>query len=581
MEAKTLASDEVAAPEAPAPAPVEEKERPPDTTGHPLIQALQYPDRRLRFAAANCLARIGFPPAHPAYRRLLPVLVDGARQKAAVVSLVISNDPRMRDRFATLLAGEGLQAMTAMGGRDGFSLAIQYPPKDCLLLDSDLSEFQRLHQRLAMRKLVSASPLPLIIISSRNRASGIMEQFQAERYKAVLRTEVSPEDARLYEDLRMIQRLERQKQAVAVLTNESRDARRRLKETLLIEAERRGRPQRQNELLQMMHEQSLLGDGAGIRGALINIFLAEELSGYTAMRTLQRLRADPRTRHVPVALLAGSRRKNQVADEFAEFLGEGGNVRILEYEIDRKDLFAEAMAMTAANPLSKRNYARNENAAIALRSSEALATLDFGGAGIRLKKEEADTLRDVLSDPSREVALREAVARTLGHFGASAAAPTLAKVFREEAREHVQLRAACMAALGRVDPQNEYRELKTKALDEEERLIRDAAARALAIAGDGETLRPDILRSQRVNDPLALLEAADEPLPEVPAPGEAAAPAGEGEAAPAAEEGFGEAAQEEPVAAEEVVGDADAGWGGETDEGEAKDDGEDAIEELW
>ncbi|MCX7935837.1 MAG: hypothetical protein N3A66_11345, partial [Planctomycetota bacterium] len=133
-------------------------------TAHPLLTALENPDRRVRYAAAVALSHIGFPSDHPHYRRLLPILVDGAREKSPIVCLIVSNNPKVRERFATLLEAKGVLAMTAPTGREACDLAVQFPPKDCIIIDSATEEFPRLQQALAMKNIVSTSPLPLTII---------------------------------------------------------------------------------------------------------------------------------------------------------------------------------------------------------------------------------------------------------------------------------------------------------------------------------------------------------------------------------------------------------------------------------
>ena len=473
---------------------------------HPLLTALENPDRRVRYASAVALSHIGFPSDHPQYRALLPILVDGAREKSPIVCLIVSNNPQVRERLAMLLENKGVLAMTAPNGREACDLAVQFPPKDCIIIDSAAEEFPRLQQALAMKNITSTSPLPLTIITSREFVDAIARQFEKTRWVVQTRFEANPDNPRLYDDLRIAGRSqEGEKQVVMILTNKDRAARLRLREVLQLQAEKQSRPARQRELLLLMRQRNLLSDIFPLRHTFVNIFLDEELAGYNAMRTLQTLRSDVRTKHIPVALLTSAERRPTVEREFEKFLEKKEDARLMDYQIGDLDLLNEVKDMTALNPLSKHNYVRRMFDRIALRCAEALAALDIAGGAIQMAPPQVDGLREVLSDISRPVDLRTAVAKALGHFRPQAAAKTLAAVFREEDKRNIELRASCLDALGAIDTADEYREIKMAALDEPYIAIQEAAARALATVDSTDERREEVLVKQRVNDPRQIL----------------------------------------------------------------------------
>ncbi len=497
---------------------------------HPLLTALSHPDRRVRYAAANCLKRIGLPPQHPRYKDLVPVLVDGARENAAIVCLVISNNPKTREHMARMLASKGFLAMTAPTGREGYSLATQFPPKDAIIIDSEVEEFAYLRQQLQLRHLVSASSLPLVIITTRGRAEKISRQFSRKQWEINFRFNVSAEDqgkfVRLYNDLTYQRRSTEKKKSLAILTNEDAKVREALQQAILLEAERRGRPERQTDILKMMHKKKLLSDIFAVRSMFVNVFLDDELSGFNAMRTVQALRRDPRTQHIPVALLTSfgpQGRAPHVRKDFEKFLTSKADARLMDYEVDANDLMNEVKDMTNLNVLSKEHYVRKLYDRIALDSARALTDLDIQKGGLSLNEQQVQWLMGVLGDASRAPELRAQVAAVLGHFKAERAMRSLIRVFRDEDKKHVALRAACIDALGKIDTANKHMQVKLDALDDPAPEIQEAACGALSIAQGGMVKNQAVLDAKRPNAPLDLLSGKPAAAPkasEKPAPDE-------------------------------------------------------------
>ncbi len=509
------------------PAPAAEGAAPaaaPATGDHPLLAALGFPDRQVRFAAAKCLAGLGLPANHPAMKQLVATLTEAIHENVAKVALVISNNPKTRGQVAERLEKEGVLAMTAPSGLEGLDLAERFPPKDAVIIDAELAEFAHIQERLAMYELTGGSALPVVIISTKARVNALLEFFPAEQWKTTVVHDASADSAKLFDELSALQRFKQEQRHLAVLTNEDVDQRRRLKETLIIEAENRGRPVRQTELLKLMRDRKLRVDAYAARNSLVNVFLDDELSGYNAMKTLQTLRQDPRSRHIPVALLVKAGRKEEVGREFKEFTAKPEDTRLLPDSLTSADLLKQVDEMTTLNPVSQKNYARTQCYAVAEACAAALAGLT-GGVG--LDEDEIRDLREVVDDASRPDSLRAQTAAALGERGAAKAAKTLAKVFREGT--DVKLRAACLRALGQVDTANEQQELKLSALDLPQVEIQDAAAEALAIATGGAEYHGKLLALKRLNSPLRMLGGA-EPVAPVEA-GAAPAAKAEGEKA--------------------------------------------------
>lgn len=486
---------------------------------NPVLAALSHPNPMIRIAAANCLIRVGMPPSHPEYPRLLPVLVEGAKEKKAVICLVVSSVPERRKQWAEMLESQGILAMTAASGRDAYALATQFPPKDAILLDHGIQEFLFLHDRLELRKMIGGAPLPITIITRRGRVDEIKAQFQKGPWRVQTYLDKTPEDQLLYENLLGFQRLSEATQAVAIVTNESREARHRIQAMLLAEVERRLRPERLTELAKLRNEAKVLSDIYAIRQTFANVYLDEELSGFDEIQTVQSLRTDPRTRPIPIALLTDANRIEQAAKDFEEFVKDKANMRILDIEIRKEDLFKEVVEMKNMNPISEKNYVRQLTDRLAIESAEALCRLDPRKTG-PLDETSVTALREVVADPSRPLELRTKAALALAHFNAEAAAPTFAEVFRnEKTREvpdaerpaQVAFRAACIEALGRVDRQNAFKDLKFEAIDERDdkwdphHTIQQAAAVAFSRVAADPAARKEVDRHQRPNDPRVIL----------------------------------------------------------------------------
>lgn len=494
---------------------------------HPLLAALDHPDPRIRNFSANCLERIGLPCTHPRYKQLLPVLVDGVREKASMVVLIVSNNPKVRERLSRILEEKGMVALTAATGRDGYNLALQYPPKDAIILDSLVEEFAYLQQRLALHKFIDGSELPLVVVTSRAYIESITLQFPEEQWNVRVMYNRKADDNELYDAVKLQGVAEQAgRRTVVLLTNEDKAERIRIKQKLVLEAERRGRPTRQSELLRLMRDKQLLSDIFDSSSMFVNVFVDDELAGYNAMHTLQTLRQDERTRPVPVALLVDRERLKSVGDEFERFLKDKADARIFDYEIGAIELDEDVKDMLTLNKLSAQNYVRKAYDRISLRSAQALNDMNVRDTGLAFDGQQAKWLEDVLRDTSRPVELRTAVAKALGHFKAPVELVGRALIGEYENKEaNENLRAECMDALGWIDAKNEFYKEKLAAMGDASLKVQAAAARALNRATDKKII--DTLIELRPNDPQKWLTAPVGSGAAPAAAGDDAAPAGD------------------------------------------------------
>ncbi len=480
----------------------------------PLMNALESPDVPIRAAAANCLARIGIPAAHAAFGSARDALVEGTRAQSETIALVISNDPGVRSRLRGILEKRGVRVTAATDGALGAAEATRFPPKDGIFLDAELAEFSNIEQALRLVGFVHGSPLPLVIIAPEERADTLGAALEGAGYAVDVRGDVSPATEDLYGELAALHRQTGGGARRAVLlVNGNIDERRELKQSLLIAAERSNRVGGESELVEALGRSRPQDDIFSVRPTMLNVFLSDELGGFNAMRTLQELRQDPRSRHVPVTLLAPESMMEDAHRRFRDFLEDAdARVRILSLSAEGESVFSGMQEMRSENPVSQRNYTRQTTYRMALRSARSLVAL-AGRSSLTLSEEQVDGLRDVVSDRARPEPIRTEAARVLGLAGASRAAPTLAMVFREEPQSHHGLRVACLEALGLVDRANEYDDVKRSALDEDDLVIQQRAAAALALAGLGRPARSALLAEEMPNDPVLMLGGTEAPAP--------------------------------------------------------------------
>lgn len=530
------------------------------TAADALIAALGSKSDRIAIAAANCLARIGLPASDASYAKLLPLLIKGAEENRATVALVVSRSATLRDRLAGMLEKDQVVPMVSAEGYAAYQMATQYPPKDAILIDNSIDQFDMLRLQMELRNISHGKVLPLTIITTRDHAANIAEQFSKETIEAearakhtdaasivnagsgmyegkpwrvVVRHNINADSKGIYEDISGLARYGSDFLSVVVLTNPTREGREQLKKALMLRAERELRPEGLTEYARLKNQEKVLGDIFGVRATYVPVFLDEEIGGYDAMTTVQALQTDPRTRAVPIAILTDADRLKDVEKDF-EFFIKDGKVRILTRDVDNKALAENVTQMREANDLSKQNYARALSNNIALRSAQALDSLDTAALGQGLTPDQQREVLSIVTDVNRPEDLRIAAAEVLGHFKAGVTVKKLMTLFADTDVKQVKLRAAILRAVGQIDVKNEQIDFKLQAMNDPEVEIQEEAAKALGPAAQGSEDVRRYLNDLRPNDPLTLVKPA-------------AAKAGDGEVK-AGEEKKEEAKSEEKAA---------------------------------
>ena len=477
-----------------------------ESGGNVLVSALSYPDEMVRIAAANALVRLGSPFASDA--KIQKALVEGMKFKKPYSVLIVSNNPENWKQWAEALENKDLFVMVVGSGREALFAATQFPQKDAILIDNDVNEFEMLDSRISLQPNLTESTLPLTIITSKSRAADIQRALTQPKYKVIVVREANSANPQaLYEELLGYAKVVGAERPVVLVQAETRAERAALRQQLLLEADKRMRPERFGLFAALETQERALSNMYSVRGDFAPIFVDEDISNFDAMETLTQLRKDKRAYETPVAVMIRKNLEESASKDFAEFLSPE-NVRLIYADADVETLFNHVMDMKDKNPASSKNYARILSDNFAVQSADAFAMIP---GAVTLSNDDAEKIAETVADESRKLNVRIACALALGKSGSSSVAKHLAAAYNETPKDLVELCAAIMTALGRCDLQNEYNDYKIEALltnnkNDPENLIQKAAAYALALSKTNIKDRKEITNKTRVNNLLLVSE---------------------------------------------------------------------------
>ncbi|GMV79957.1 MAG: hypothetical protein AMXMBFR7_11410 [Planctomycetota bacterium] len=111
----------------------------PTPTSAALINGLTCNDQNIEYACALALARINrFPDAWQGSERVGSLLARGVSENQPIQILVVDEDHNSRNHMRTVLEAEGYLVTDAVDGRDGLIKARSFPPKDTILIATEL-----------------------------------------------------------------------------------------------------------------------------------------------------------------------------------------------------------------------------------------------------------------------------------------------------------------------------------------------------------------------------------------------------------------------------------------------------------
>jgi hypothetical protein len=145
----------------------------------PLLRALSFPDRLVRFRAAEALANARPTEAFTGSDRVVPVITEAIRPAGTRYALVIaSTQSRVNDLLATV-GDLGFEAFGGVTLTDVSSELRARPAVDLMVVDVEAQRMGSLLQQTGRDYMLGA--VPIVSVTSRDRQITLQETFGGER----------------------------------------------------------------------------------------------------------------------------------------------------------------------------------------------------------------------------------------------------------------------------------------------------------------------------------------------------------------------------------------------------------------
>ncbi len=106
--------------------------------GASLVEALEFPDERVQYAAAIALAHMNPVRKFPGAEDVVRVLASAIGESGPLQMLIVSEDAGERNEMKNRLEGMGYGVTLASGGVPGLKQATTWPPKDIIMVSHAL-----------------------------------------------------------------------------------------------------------------------------------------------------------------------------------------------------------------------------------------------------------------------------------------------------------------------------------------------------------------------------------------------------------------------------------------------------------
>ncbi len=107
----------------------------PSHFGYPLVRALISDDKRVRYAAAECLVTMNPKTPFLGANRVVPVLGEALQEMRVRTVLVIDTDAEVRNRLRDEITKLGYYPILAASAQEGLHKAKAFPAEDVVLVD--------------------------------------------------------------------------------------------------------------------------------------------------------------------------------------------------------------------------------------------------------------------------------------------------------------------------------------------------------------------------------------------------------------------------------------------------------------
>jgi len=167
-------------PEAPPPPPPPNPYAVP-LDGSPLIQALTYPHRLVRYAAAEAIVAIS--PTHPirGADKVMSNLAQALGETATHVALLVEEDKAVAEELRPHIEKLGIIPVLATTERDAISAATELPPKDLIILSGSLKRIPPAEMLASLRRVYTLAAAPAIVVAPRSDLPALQEAFKGQK----------------------------------------------------------------------------------------------------------------------------------------------------------------------------------------------------------------------------------------------------------------------------------------------------------------------------------------------------------------------------------------------------------------
>jgi CheY-like chemotaxis protein len=157
---------------------VQEAPPPVPPVGASLIAALNYPDKRVRYAAAEALAYMNPGASHLGDERgwafldankVVPTLIEALGESAPRVILVIENDVQIANRTVQFIREIGYMPVLEKDGLNGLSRAKSFPTQDLVIIATDLPDMKAFEIIDALREDYRTKNIPVFVMAQETR----------------------------------------------------------------------------------------------------------------------------------------------------------------------------------------------------------------------------------------------------------------------------------------------------------------------------------------------------------------------------------------------------------------------------
>jgi HEAT repeat protein len=172
-----LPGSESSSPPATAPAPISLKAtpataakaksasaQPTDVSAAPLIAALNYPDKRVRYAAAEALVRMNPKEIFLDHEKAIPTLIEALGESAVRVILIIEPDEQIANRMVGFIRDIGYMPIWERDDLAGLSRVKRFPTQDLVIIATDLPHYKAFEIIDALKEDYRTKDTPVFVM---------------------------------------------------------------------------------------------------------------------------------------------------------------------------------------------------------------------------------------------------------------------------------------------------------------------------------------------------------------------------------------------------------------------------------